>query len=118
MTMIEFYSSKHHKAIKNHICDMCGAKIQPGEIYQSYCGKYDGYFFNDKYCKDCETIIREFTSTVDCEYSEDDIVLFLQEEFCCECTHGWETGLDDCENISIFHCPCILAKINEGGEHR
>lgn len=113
--MIKFYSSKHHKAKKEHTCSMCGKIIQPGEVYERSSGKYDGYFFDEKYCEDCEVIIDEYISiSCDCEIYDDDILDWLRENFCYGCIHGWHTdeGLDDCES-SAFHCPIILEKIRE-----
>lgn len=113
--MLEFYDIKHSKARKEHVCDLCGSKIYPGQVYERYSGKYDGDLFDLKYCLDCEKIINTFLDENGYdEYSDDDIFDWLQEKFCYDCKHGWhrDDALDDC-TFNQFRYPAILEKIKK-----
>jgi len=111
--MVEFAEVRHPVAKKKHKCEICGKVIEVGEKYHRYSGKYEGEFYDCKYCTDCDDRIKAYLDGIDeCEFDEDGVNYFLQEEFCHKCNHGcWtEDCLDDCEE-SVWHCPIITEKI-------
>jgi len=50
----EFAQDRVSTARKPHKCAACRGRIEAGEQYHYYTGKYDGHFFSDKVCRRCE----------------------------------------------------------------
>ena len=119
--MLEFSSMSERIARKNHICDLCGEVITIGEKYNRYSGKYEGEMFDMKHHLMCREIIYQFCDDTDsCEYTESEILEWLQEKICYECEHSWHgDGKDDCDT-SLFQCPRVIerfaAKDGEGND--
>jgi ssDNA-binding Zn-finger/Zn-ribbon topoisomerase 1 len=57
----EFYSITTPKARKEHKCEECGRTIPMGTVYQKVAGRFDGDFYSQDTCMDCEEIRRAFT---------------------------------------------------------
>lgn len=77
-------------AKKEHKCGICQKKIQPGEKYREYAGKYDGDFYYGKECEPCQAIIIEYmeSSYYDNEgYNEDNIYEWWRDVKCYDCQH-------------------------------
>lgn len=105
--MLDFYTDKIVKAKKDHKCSLCGQKIQAGESYRRYSGKYEGDFFDCCYHDSCYHLLGEFCRiTGENEYSEDWVADWLSERVCCNCPK-----CDECEE-NVFRCvkviECIL----------
>jgi len=47
-------------ANKEHKCDECNRKIQVGEKYERYTGKFEGEIFTNKTCTDCLSLRNEY----------------------------------------------------------
>ena len=66
--MCEFHETRFVRtAKKEHVCYLCGQKIEKGESYHLYVGKYDGDFYSLKLHSECHRM-------VDAYYREDDLV--------------------------------------------
>lgn len=116
---LDFSTSYHHIAKKQHICNLCGEAIKIGEKYLRYSGKYDDYFFDEKYCADCENCLDYYCCiTGEYEYTDDDVLDTLRDRFCDGCVHGFKTDdcIDDCEE-SLWHC-AIIQKALKGREQK
>lgn len=85
--MMEFYTSNKVKARKVHVCEMCGGQINPGEEYQRESGKYDGEFFDRKLHLDCLSVLEEYCSNVDTEFTYEDVYEYWVETYCHSCKH-------------------------------
>lgn len=110
--MLEFYDSSTPKARKEYTCDFCNQKIQIGEKYSRFSGKYDGDMFDVKHHLLCERICRAYCDWAnDNEYSNDDVQDWLQSEICYDCKHYED---DDCEEHPLS-CPIIRATFEKGG---
>ena len=82
--MHEFSTLRNYRSMKPRTCDLCGGKINVGERYTRYSGKYDGDFFDHKYHITCNAVIDEYCSrTQECEYDEESISEWLNDEVCC-----------------------------------
>ena len=53
---------KDRKARKPHVCDECGRKIKPGEVYENASGIWDGDAYTFKTCQQCGSIARAWLS--------------------------------------------------------
>ena len=53
-------SCGNRKAIKKHKCRECGREISKGERYNYTKYLFDGKWFNDKACSDCQSAIDRF----------------------------------------------------------
>lgn len=49
----EFSHEKLVRARKQHACSECSRKIEPGEIYETFAGRYEGWFTTTKTCAHC-----------------------------------------------------------------
>lgn len=56
----EFYNEKMPIARKQHICGECGRKIERGEPYENFSGKWEDTFSTYKTCNNCLSIRDEF----------------------------------------------------------
>lgn len=104
--MHEFYSETEQKARKQYTCDLCGGVIPIGQKYTRYSGKYDGEMFDYKLHLPCKAVINEYCDrNNECEYDEDAISEWLNEEVCCKLC-DIETR-DNCFH-SAMGCPKVL----------
>lgn len=111
--MLEFYTTAHPKAKKDHVCDLCNGTIRKGEKYHRYSGKNDGYMFDYKYHLICQKIIDAYCDTSgDNEYSNDAIWDFLSDEYCFDCELHKN---DECANDTLS-CPIIRKYYESEGE--
>lgn len=62
----EFFSSYTPVARKEHRCEECGCRIQPGEKYEYACGKWDGYFDVMKTCERCYDLRKWVQNNIPC----------------------------------------------------
>lgn len=100
--MMEFYSSYTPIAKKPHTCEMRGGVINPGERYSYEAGKYDGDFFQRKLHLDCLSVLSDFCSEVDCEFTYDEILDWWRDKHCYRCKK-----FDDGECFEMTHvCWC------------
>lgn len=108
---MEFYSEAKVTARKEHVCEMCGGKILPGEVYYRENGKWEGEFFSRALHVQCHLIETDYCCEVECEFSWDSLMDYAQDEFCSGCEHaacnddieGWT----ECTH-SVTDCPKIL----------
>ena len=108
--MLDFSNSTYPKARKEHKCDLCGQKIQKGEIYHRWSGKYDGQMFDCKYHKVCQEIISAYCHAMnDNEYDEDCISDWLHDNYCLDCERYKN---DDCTEY-LLSCPLIREHFTE-----
>lgn len=108
--MLDFYDSTTPKARKEHICDLCGQKIQIGEKYSRFRGKYDGDMFDIKHHLLCERICRAYCEWAgDKEYDNDRVQDWLHDEICYDCEN-----CKDCKEHPL-RCPIVRAKFEKGG---
>lgn len=49
----EFWTQNVRRARKSHRCCECGSDIKPGEQYEAYSGKWDGYVTSYSTCERC-----------------------------------------------------------------
>lgn len=112
--MLEFQNYSERIARKEHKCSLCGEAIHAGEKYARFSGKYDGLFFDQKLHLVCNQMISEFCRANDYyEYTEDDVLYWVQEVVCSECEHSWYGDVkDDCET-SIFRCQKVIDRFRE-----
>lgn len=104
--MLEFYNYNTRTAKKEYQCDLCGEKINVGEKYVRYSGKYDGYMFDDKYHTQCKGIIDKYCRNQgEYEYDEWCVHDWLKEGFCDDLCN--EDERDECSCMP-YRCPKIL----------
>lgn len=115
--MLEFSNHAYRTARKEHMCSLCGRKIEVSEKYSRHSGVYDGKFFDHKHHLLCEKAIEIYCEDVcDNEYDNDSVIDWLNERVCYECEHGWhDDGKDDCVT-SIFECKRVVERIMEVGD--
>ena len=105
--MLEFFNSTFPKARKEYKCDLCGEKIEKGQKYHRYSGKYDGELFDDKYHCVCQKIINAYCDWAsEREYTNDEIYDYLHDEYCLDCKKYED---DECVNNPLS-CPFIREK--------
>lgn len=110
---MDFFTSKHPKAKKEHICDLCNEKICIGEKYHRYSGKYEGDLFDDKFHLTCQRIINAYCEAMgDHEYCNDAIEDWLCDIYCHACKH-YEY---DCEGLFPICCKGIREHYTQEGE--
>ena len=102
MMGMEFYNETKHTAKKEHICEMCGRKIQVGEKYYQEKGKFYGEFFSRFMHTHCHNMEAEFCLEIDNEFSWDQITEYIQDNYCSVCEHN-----DDC-CVYVTDCPKII----------
>ena len=56
----EFCNQRLPIARKEHTCCECARKIEPGETYEAFSGKWEGDFHTFKTCTDCLSIRHAF----------------------------------------------------------
>jgi hypothetical protein len=94
-TQPEFFTSQIRKARKEHTCCECGSKINPGDNYYFYSGKWEDNISSYKTCNDCQELAKEalecyglgemYDSLWECEIitheerEDEDIVISLDE---------------------------------------
>lgn len=115
--MLEFQKYSEPTARKEYKCSLCDEAIHEGEKYVRFCGKYDGLMFDQKLHLTCNQMISEYCRACDDnEYTEDQVLEWVQETVCAECEHSWYgDGKDDCE-ISTFRCQKVIARFSEHKE--
>ncbi len=97
--MLEFVTRKEQVAAKQHKCSLCGQNIEKGEKY-SYCAaKYEDNFYTEHLHIDCQAVIDEYCSEVDCEYNQDDIAEWWEETKCHNCKNYYT---EQCEKTCEF----------------
>ena len=102
--MLECYTVRYPVAKKEHICDLCKAKIAPGEKYRRFSGVSDGDFFDVKHHLDCAEIINEYCERNNTqEYENNDVDFWVIDCICGDCP-----GVEGCEK-NIFHCDKVKA---------
>ena len=115
--MLEFFNQSYRTARKEHKCSLCDGVIYIGEKYSRYAGKYDGQMFDHKHHLLCLEIINQYCLWAeDNEYTNDEVIEWLQEKICYECEHSWHgDGKDDCDT-SLFQCPRVIERftVKEG----
>lgn len=106
--MMEFSSLKSLKARKQHVCTVCGKKIEKGETYKRLSGKYEGEFFDDCFHESCYDLCQEFCrDTDDEEYTTDLVGSWIYEKVCADCENE-----EQCAENS-FRCKKVIEKILE-----
>lgn len=111
--MLDFFNQSFPTARKEHKCSLCGGIVCIGEKYSRYSGKYDGEMFDMKHHLMCREIICRFCDDTDsCEYTDDEVIDWVQERVCYECEHSWHgDGKDDCDT-SLFECPKVIERFS------
>lgn len=107
---MDFYNSRKHIAKKEHICEMCGEKINVGEKYYRQSGKFDGEFFDRKLHIHCGNMMEEFCGEVDNVFSWDEVTDYIQDNYCFDCK-GKEY-LEECD-LNVTSCPKIKKLFSE-----
>jgi len=97
---IDFYRDTIRKAKKEHSCECCGTKIQPGETYHDKAGKSEFGIWWTKECEACQPIINEFM----CESGE--------ESYCGEEMRDW--WKDERCRICINRWPDCIPEVSFG----
>lgn len=97
--MLDFETIKKPVAAKQHKCSLCGGIIKQGEKYLYRAAKYDGEFFTEHLHFDCAEVINEYCSTVDNEYSQDDIAEWWKDVKCYNCKKYYT---EPCEKTCEF----------------
>ena len=111
--MLDFFTSTYPKARKEYKCDLCGQKIEKGEKYHRYSGKYDGDLFDDKYHLICQKIINAYCeASTEGEYTNDEIYDWLRDDYCPDCAMY---ANDECEDYPLS-CPYIRKKFESSGK--
>lgn len=101
--MLDFYSDKTVKAKKEHKCSLCGQKIEAGESYRRYSGKYDGEFFDQCFHENCTEILDKF-----CRDQQDEE---YQQEWVAGWLYGWvcdDCPKKECCKENVFRCKNVL----------
>lgn len=57
-------------AQKEHVCYLCGQKIEKGEPYRLHVGKFEGYFYSNKLHMDCHMMVEAYWSEADLQSGE------------------------------------------------
>lgn len=111
--MLEFSTSKILTAKKEHTCDLCGQKIEVGEKYNRYSGKFDGSFFDCCYHESCFDIIGKYCRIEgEEEYSEDWLQEWIYDKVCRDCPNE-----EECQE-NTFRCKKVIEIILEGRAFR
>ena len=109
--MSNFYNNTHPKARKEHICDICGEKIKVGERYSKQVGTFDGDFYNNCYCLDCEAVLDAYFRFHDEYYDTWQVTDWVNEYWC--------DGGPDNKTCTISYklkvkCEKVLSDIQKG----
>lgn len=104
--MMDFYNSTFNKARKEHICECCGRTIEKGQHYFRQRGKFYGEFFDRCICIVCESVMNDFCSEVDNEFSYDQLYDHVQ----CACCDYCGLREDDCPYEDRMNCPKVIQK--------
>ena len=97
----DFMKVSYHVCRKEKNCSCCCFPILENEIYLKRVGKYQGDFFNDYWCNDCEKIINYWIDThpQEKEFDYEGIKCDIQNEICEKC--------EEINNSCIFVNKCI-----------
>lgn len=113
--MLEFFTVQTPMARKIHTCDLCNGKIQVGEKYTRFSGKFEGEMFDTKHHALCTEIIRQYCDCVgDNEYDADSVRDWATEVVCGQCNH-YDDDREDytpCE-CSLFSCPNAIKRFSK-----
>lgn len=113
---MEFFSERLLNSRKEHICEMCLRKINPGDYYFREAGKWCGEFFSRGLHVQCHLMEVDYCTEVDCEFSWDGIEDYIADEYCSVCEHSAqrdeEEGWSECK-WDIHTCPTILKRLSD-----
>lgn len=80
--MSEFYNIRHVRAAqKDHVCFLCGQKIEKGCAYVNHASKYEGEFFQMKVHPGCNQVIEAYWSENMGEEWDDTLVMEMVNEY-------------------------------------
>lgn len=65
-------SDEHHKARTDHLCDMCGRTINPGETYRRQRNIWEDGPYTWKECEHCEALLRAYPEIIGDYYDYDE----------------------------------------------
>lgn len=104
--MIETLKSCERTARKRHVCNFCGAYIEPGEKYALKTIVYDG-IYDWKSHKECHFIASEIWDYVDPDegMTEDDFRGAVQElcsTFVCPDCERWDKEAEECSDDAVY----------------
>lgn len=105
--MMEFYNEEWPIAKKEHECECCGKKIEVGEKYCRQSGKYEGDFFDRKFCITCCGAVSDYCSEIDNEFDYYSVSDHAQEKFCRNCPNRKEDTDEECE-CWVLQCPRVI----------
>lgn len=104
---MEFYIESKHRSRKKRFCELCGRVINAGDYYYSERGKFEGDFFSRDMHVHCHNMEQEFCNAVDNEFSWDDIIEYIVDNYCGNCENREEC---DCRPTK---CPKIIKQFSD-----
>lgn len=105
--MTETIEHKDRKARKMYTCDYCGQKIEKGEVYHYYKGKYDGALFDWRSHLACQRVADAIWDYCDPDdgMNEDqfqDGCAEVCQRFICPDCPKWDKEYEDCDDDETY----------------
>ena len=112
--MTETITYEDRKARKPYFCDYCGGRIEKGEVYHYYKGKYDGRLFDWRSHLSCQRVADAIWEYCDPDegMGEDEFQSGCQEvcqRFICPDCPEWNKEYEECNKDETY---CI-ARMDE-----
>lgn len=105
--MIETLKSCERTAKKRHVCNLCGAYIEPGEKYDFRTHIFGGDIYDWKSHKECSFIASEIWDYADPDegMNDDDFLCSVQElctTFVCPDCESWDKEAEECSEDCVY----------------
>ena len=105
--MTEVIEHRNRTARKPYVCDYCGEKIEKGEVYDFYKGKYDGRIFDWHSHLKCQRVADAIWDYCDPDegMDEDQFQDGCQEvcqRFICPDCLEWDKEYEDCNKDESY----------------
>ena len=114
--------SKHVKARKNHVCDLCGCVIQKGETYEHQVNMQDGRVYDFRAHLHCQELSSAIWNYVDpdegmtLDYFQDAVQTLAYTFFCPFHCDKWDKELGYCDDFDCDSCIKRFANFMETRE--
>lgn len=103
---MSFWSSKRHKARKEHYCQYCGKTIAIGEEYDRETGIYEGEFNDYCLCERCKWVIENIDTGSD-ELGDFNSTIFEYDLASCpSCGSINLREYDFSDDMQTMECEC------------